>query len=82
MDEKATGIVFLSKKREYLQILKLLDNILIPIGLIVFFISFVIVLANITDFECLGPNLAVCILSLLYACIMKLIVLILIARKE
>lgn len=76
------GIIFLTKKRDYLEILKLLNQILIPIGLIVCFSSFILVLSMLNDLSTIGPNLAVCILSFLYACILKLVVVILIARKE
>lgn len=78
----AIGIVLITKKRDYLQILKLLDKILIPIGVISTLASFVIMIVSMSDPSTIGPNLAVCSLSLLYAFIAKIIVIILINRKS
>lgn len=78
----AVGIVLVSRKKSYLEVLHLLDKILVPLGAASTLFSVILMMANLSSPETIGPNLAVCILSLLYAVIIKLIVVILIAWKE
>ena len=55
---------------------------MVPIGAAVSLASFVILLSNLDDLSTIGPHLAVCILSMLYAYIVKIVVIALISRKE
>ena len=77
-----TGMVLISKKRTYLEILKHVDKVVVPIGAAVSLASVVILLSNLDDLSTIGPHLAVCILSMLYAYIAKIVVIALISRKE
>ena len=52
-----------------------------PIGLVTAIVSSIIVLANVTSLESIGPNLAVVFLTLLYSAIIKIVVEFLLVRE-
>lgn len=68
------GIVLLSGKKEPGQILRLLDKAILPIGLFVTLGDAIFMLYNLTDLATIGPNVAVCILAMLYASLIKIVV--------
>lgn len=74
--------VFLSGARTSYDVLKMIQKIVIPIGVFSFFFSVVIILGNISDLSKLGPSLAVAILSVIYSLIIYLIVVTIVSRKE
>ncbi len=57
-------------------------KVVVPIGAAISLASVVILLSNLDDLSTIGPHLAVCILSMLYAYIAKIVVIALISRKE
>lgn len=61
--------VLLSGRKTYPEILEVLQKIAIPNGVLITFISIVIVLSHIDNINAIGPNLAVCVLSIIYAVI-------------
>ena len=67
--------VLISGKKSFAEILRVLQKISIPNGVLVTLISVVIVFSQLDSPATLGPNLAVCILSMIYAVIEYLIVL-------
>lgn len=78
----ALGIVLISKKRTYMSVLELLDKILVPIGVVLFLSTFVMVMNTVSDPTALAVNLAVSVIGLIYAVIGKIIVVVLIARSH
>lgn len=74
--------VFLSGARTSYDVLKMIQKIVIPIGVFSFFFSVVIILGNISDLSKLGPSLAVAILSVIYSLLIYLIVVTIVSRKE
>jgi hypothetical protein len=77
--------ILICGKHSKQDILHLLNQILIPIGAIISIVSFILVLCllDLPDgIGTIGPNLAVAVLSLLYAICAKVVVVIWIERKE
>ena len=68
------GCVFVSGKRDRISVLEVLRKVALPNGVIVTFITVVLIIANLGDLTALGPNLAVAILSIIYSFIEYLIV--------
>ena len=52
----------------------LLSKTVIPIGLVIAIVEFIIFMALICDLSYIGPNLCVITLSILYSCIAKIII--------
>ena len=63
-----------SGKRDRSSVLEVLRKVALPNGVIVTFITVVLIIANLGDLTALGPNLAVAILSIIYSFIEYLIV--------
>lgn len=76
----SAGVVLASGARTLDLILKLLAKILIPTGIIVAIIEFIIYMTLINDLSTIGPNLCVILLMILYSCIAKVIVEVLITK--
>ena len=76
------GMVLLSGKKTKLEILSCLQKTVIPNGVLIMLFEFIILMGCLTQPEQLGPNLAVCILTLLYSVIVYLVVTILKMRCE
>ena len=74
--------VLLSGKRTKQDILACLQKVVIPNGVLIMLFEFIIILGGLDDPSTLGPSLAVCILTLLYAVGVYLIVTILKERGE
>ena len=66
--------VLLSGRRTYTEILEVLLKIAIPIGVLITFISIVILLSQLDNVSSIGPNVAVCVLSIIYAVVEYLVV--------
>lgn len=62
-----TAIVLLSGAKEYKDVLIVLKRTIIPAGTLMFLFSAIIVLVKMVSFEQYGPNLAIAMISLLYA---------------
>ena len=78
----SAGVVLASGARTLDLILKLLAKILIPTGIIVAIIEFIIYMTLINDLSTIGPNLCVILLMILYSCIAKVIVEVLITKRN
>lgn len=70
----SVGIVLISGARKKEKVLLILSRTIMPMGLATAIISSIIVMANITNLELIGPNLAVVFLTLLYSAIIKIVV--------
>ena len=68
------AMVLLSGKKTKYEILSCLQKVAIPCGALIMLFEFIIILGSLDDPSTLGPNLAVCILTMLYAVIVYLIV--------
>lgn len=66
--------VMLSGKTEYVDILNILQKVSIPIGVLIAFVSIIIVLYRIEDISHIGQNLLICSLALVYAVVEYLVV--------
>jgi len=77
----SVGMVLVSGARKRDKILLILSRTIIPIGLVTAIVSSIIVLANVTSLESIGPNLAVVFLTLLYSAIIKIVVEFLLVRE-
>ena len=66
--------VMLSGKREYVDILNVLQKISIYSGVLIGFMSLIIVLYKMEDYSHIGQNLVICFLSVVYAVIEYLVV--------
>lgn len=66
--------VMLSGKREYADILKVLQKISIHNGVLIGCMSLIIVLYKMGDYSQIGPNLVICLLAIVYAVIEYLVV--------
>ena len=77
-----TGIVILSGKQTKEGILSCLKKTAIPSGVMIMLFESVIILTYLDDLSKLGPNLAVCILILLYSVILYIVVTIIERRNE
>ena len=78
----SVGVVLVSGARDRDSVLKLLSKTVIPIGLVITIVEFIIFMTLICDLSKVGPNLCVMMLSILYSCIAKVIIEILIAKGE
>lgn len=74
------GCVLVSGKRDRIGVLDVLRRVSIPNGVIVFFITIVVIMGNLSSPETLGPTLAVALLSVIYATIEYLVVVLIQAR--
>ena len=70
----SVACVLLSGKKTYPEILEILQKVSIPNGALVTFISVVIVGIMVNDATSIGPNIAVCVLAIVYALIEYLVV--------
>ena len=70
----SVGVVLLSGARDRESVLMLLSKTVIPIGAVIAIVSFIIFMALINDLSVIGPNLCVIVLSILYSCIAKIII--------
>ena len=68
------GVVLLSGKKTKIEILSCLQKTVIPNGVLIMLSEFIIIMARLLEPAELGPNLAVCILTLLYAVVVYLVV--------
>lgn len=66
--------VLLSGRKTYSDILEVLQKIAIPNGILITFISIIIILRQLNDMNTLGPNIAVCMITILYSVLEYLIV--------
>lgn len=64
----------LSGRKTYSDILEVLQKIAIPNGILITFISIIIILRQLNDMNTLGPNIAVCMITILYSVLEYLIV--------
>lgn len=74
------GCVLISGKRDRTGVLDVLRRVSIPCGVIVFFITIVVIMGNLSSPETLGPTLAVALLSVIYATMEYLVVVLIQAR--
>lgn len=73
--------ILISGKKSKSEIIGVLQKVLIPSGVLIALFEVVIVLIKVDDISTIGPNLAVCILTPLYALIVYLIVTLIKERK-
>ena len=78
----SVGVVLLSGARDRESVLMLLSKTVIPIGAVIAIVSFIIFMALINDLSVIGPNLCVIVLSILYSCIAKIIIEIMISKRR
>jgi len=76
------GMVLLSGKKTKIEILSCLQKTVIPSGVLMMLFELIILMGCLTQPEQLGPNLAVCILTMLYAIVAYLVVTLLKIRYE
>ncbi|MGN0311686.1 MAG: helix-turn-helix domain-containing protein, partial [Lachnospiraceae bacterium] len=74
--------VLISGRTSREEILKVLEKIAIPIGALITLITFVVLMHQMDDVSTIGPNLVVCILSLAYAVVEYLAVVLVRKRIE
>ena len=75
-------LVVISGTRTYLGVLSLISKSILPLSVIIALSSLVIVLSRLDDLSTLGQNLAVMILSILYACVIKIAVEVMLVRMK
>ena len=75
-------LVVISGTRTRLGVLSLISKSILPLSLIIALSSLVIVLSRLDDLSTLGQNLAVMILSILYACVIKIAVEVMLVRMK
>lgn len=75
-------LVVISGTRTRLGVLSLISKSVLPLSVIIALSSLVIVLSRLDDLSTLGANLAVMILSILYACVIKIAVEVMLARMK
>lgn len=78
----SVGVVLLSGARDRESVLMLLSKTVIPIGAVIAIVSFIIFMALINDLSVIGPNLCVIMLSILYSCIAKIIIEVMITKRR
>lgn len=78
----SVGVVLLSGARDRESVLMLLSKTVIPIGVVIAIVSFIIFMALINDLSVIGPNLCVIMLSILYSCIAKIIIEVMITKRR
>ena len=74
--------VLLSGKRNQVGVLKVLKEVLVPVGMVGTLISFVMIMATASDYSAVYHNLSVCALSVLYAVIAKIVVVIMLEKRQ
>lgn len=74
--------VLLSGKRNLVGVLKVLKEVLVPVGMVGTLISFVMIMATANDYSAVYHNLSVCVLSVLYAVIAKIVVVIMLEKRQ
>lgn len=77
----SVAVVLLSGRSDYMGILQVLRQTLIPSGAVVMLVGLILIMMRLVDVGMLGANLAVCILSLLYAVCAHIVVVILIEKR-
>lgn len=76
------GMVLLSGNKTKYGILNCLQKTVIPNGVLIMLFEFIIIMGSLTEPAELGPNIAVCILTVLYAVAVYLVVTVLKIRCE
>lgn len=76
------GIILISGERSKTGILSLIGKTIIPIGTVVSLATAVILFGSLYDPHTIGPNLAVTILALIYSCIIKIVVELMLAKQS
>lgn len=77
-----TGIILISGEKSKSGILLLLRKTIIPVGAVVSLASAVIMLGMLEDPSTIGSNVATVLLALLYSCIIKVVVELLLAKQN
>ncbi len=73
----SVAMVLLSGKKKYGEVLDVLQKVSIPNGVLITFVSIVILMSHLDDPASIGPSFAVCVISIIYAVIEYLVVYIL-----
>ena len=76
-----TGLILLSGKRDKFAVFELIDKSVMSVGIFVCLFTVIVILSRLDDPSAIGPHLAVCILSLFYAIIIKLVAIAYLAGK-
>lgn len=76
-----TGLILLSGKRDKFAVFELIDKSVMSVGIFVCLFTAIVILSRLDDPSSIGPHLAVCILSLFYAIIIKLVAIAYLANK-
>lgn len=76
------GIILISGERSKAGILSLLGKTIIPVGAVISLATAVVLLGTLDDPSTLGRNLAVTILALIYSCIIKIVVELMLAKQS
>ena len=74
--------VLLSGKRNLVGVLNVLKEVLVPVGMVGTLISFVMIMATANDYSAVYHNLSVCALSVLYAVVAKIVVVIMLEKRQ
>ena len=77
-----TGLILLSGKRDKFAVFELIDKSVMSVGIFVCLFTAIVILSRLDDPSSIGPHLAVCILSLFYAIILKLVAIAYLASKN
>ncbi len=77
-----TGLILVSGKRDKIAVFELIDKSVISVGIFVCLFTAIVILSRLDDPSSIGPHLAVCILSLFYAIILKLAAIAYLAAKN
>ena len=77
-----TGLILVSGKRDKTAIFELIDKSVMSVGIYVCLFPAIVILSRLDDPSSIGPHLAVCILSLFYAIILKLVAIAYLAAKN
>ena len=77
-----TGLILLSGKRDKFAVFELIDKSVMLVGIFVCLFTAIVILSRLDDPSSIGPHLAVCILSLFYAIILKLVAIAYLAAKN
>ena len=67
------GIVLLSGRYKWQEVIVVLRKIVLPAGLVSSLFQFVCAMGKIEDLSTIGPNLAMCVLTLFYSSVAYLI---------
>lgn len=76
-----TGLILLSGKRDKFAVFELIDKSVMSVGIFVCLFTAIVILSRLDDPSAIGPHLAVCILSLFYAIVIKLVAIAYLAGK-